>query len=39
VPGKRTKFQSESVMADLCLGVAVAAVNTLIVMAIVVAFM
>jgi hypothetical protein len=39
VRGKRTKFESDSVMAGLCLGVAVAGVNTLVVMAIFVAFM
>jgi hypothetical protein len=38
VRGKRTKFESDSLMADLCLGIAVAGVNALIVMAIFVAF-
>jgi hypothetical protein len=38
VLGKRTKFESDSLMAELCLGVAVVGVNTLIVMAIFVAF-
>jgi hypothetical protein len=39
VPGKHTKFLSENVMAGLCLGIAVAGVNALVVMAIVIAFM
>ncbi len=39
MPGKQTEFQPERAMADFCLGVAVAGVETLVVMAIVVAFM
>jgi hypothetical protein len=37
VLGKRTKFESDSLMPELCLGIALVGVNTLIVMAIFVA--
>jgi hypothetical protein len=36
--GKQIKFQSESVMADLCLGVAIAGMNTLIGIALIIVF-
>jgi hypothetical protein len=38
VRGKQIKFQSERVMADLCLGMAVAGVNTLIGIGLIIAF-
>jgi hypothetical protein len=38
MPDDRRKFQSENVMARLCLGVAVAGVNTLIVVGLTLAF-
>jgi len=34
----RAKFPSENVMADLCLGITIAGVNTLIVMGMAIAF-
>jgi hypothetical protein len=37
--GRQIKFQSENVMADICLGIAIAGVNVLIVVAIVIAFL
>jgi hypothetical protein len=36
--GKQINFQSESVMADLCLGVAIAGVNTLIGIGLIIVF-
>jgi hypothetical protein len=38
MPDDRSKFQSENVMVGLCLGVAVAGVNTLIVVGLTLAF-
>jgi hypothetical protein len=38
VRGKQIKFQSESVMAGLCLGVAIAGVNTLIGIGLIIVF-
>jgi len=38
VLGKQIKFQSESLTADLCLGVAIAGVNTLIVIGLFIVF-
>jgi hypothetical protein len=39
MPGRRTKFQSDNVMAGLYLGIAIAGVNTLIVLGAALAFM
>ena len=39
VRGKQTKFQSESIRADLCLGVAIAGINILIGIGLIIVFM
>jgi len=36
--GRQTKFQSEKLMADVCLGIMIAGVNTLIVLGAALAF-
>jgi hypothetical protein len=38
VSGRQTKFQSENLMADVYLGIMIAGANTLIVMAVAIAF-
>jgi len=38
VSSRQTKFQSENLMADVYLGIAIAGANTLIVMAVAIAF-
>jgi hypothetical protein len=39
MPGKQLNFPSEGVMADVCLGLAVAGVNTLVALGVCIAFM
>jgi hypothetical protein len=39
VRGKQTQFQSESIRADLCLGVAIAGINILIGIGLIIVFM
>ena len=39
VDGKQIKFQSESVMADVCLGLTVTGVYTLVAMGLIIVFM
>ncbi len=38
MPGRQIKLQSENVMADLCLGIAIAGVNTLIGIGLIIVF-
>jgi hypothetical protein len=38
MPGRRTKFQTENVMADVYLGIMIAGINTLIVLGAAIAF-
>ncbi len=38
MPGKQPKLQAERVMAGVCLGIAIASANTLVVMGVAIAF-